>query len=408
MPVVMNILVSLLKYPPEHTGAGLRVRRMYDNLQEGGQVDRLYVLTSRTFAAGKTQARHRRQQIRCVGFNPHEQTPDTRRSGLLKALFVCRAGVATIIHYLRIYKKIDIVHTIDSSWLSTIVAWCARMTGRPLVKEIVLLGADDPLSVSKHKRGLVRFVFLRPFHWARLIVVISSKLADACRTYGIAPQKIWCRFNPVYLPRTPAGAESEAALRAIEPEKLLILSVGRIGHRKNTLFLLQCGFHLRTAAQLVFVGPFESAAYEAQAKALAGKLERVSRAQVSAVFPGHVADRHRLAALYRRAGLFWFASRREGLGNVVIEALLCGTPVVTLPVGGIMREILVDARDGEVVDTERPEVFAAACDRWLTRTDIDRAAIEARARRRFDASAVEAGYVRRFQKLLLPPSGGHP
>lgn len=46
------------------------------------------------------------------------------------------------------------------------------------------------------------------------------------------------------------------------------------------------------------------------------------------VFPGFVADEH-LPALYRGADLFAFPSLYEGFGIPVLEAMGCGTPVVT-------------------------------------------------------------------------------
>ena len=47
------------------------------------------------------------------------------------------------------------------------------------------------------------------------------------------------------------------------------------------------------------------------------------------------------------------ASTYEGLPHVVIEALVCGTPVVTAPAGGVV-EVIVDDVNGILVDPRRP------------------------------------------------------
>jgi len=53
------------------------------------------------------------------------------------------------------------------------------------------------------------------------------------------------------------------------------------------------------------------------------------------------------------------ATSYEGLPHVVIEALVCGTPVVTTPAGGIV-EVITDDVNGILIDPPDPSAFAAA------------------------------------------------
>jgi glycosyltransferase involved in cell wall biosynthesis len=116
-------------------------------------------------------------------------------------------------------------------------------------------------------------------------------------------------------------------------------------------------------------------------------------------FAGQVAGRSQLIEFYSRADLFWFASKLEGMPNVVAEAMVCGTPVVTLPVMGIMKSVLLHAEDGEIVDTEDAHEFARVVDRWLEKK-IDRAALSRRARERFNVEKVDAQYIARFREIV--------
>lgn len=50
---------------------------------------------------------------------------------------------------------------------------------------------------------------------------------------------------------------------------------------------------------------------------------------------GHVGDPARLALIYASADVFAFPSREDNAPQTVIESMLCGTPVVTFPVGYI-------------------------------------------------------------------------
>jgi glycosyltransferase involved in cell wall biosynthesis len=61
--------------------------------------------------------------------------------------------------------------------------------------------------------------------------------------------------------------------------------------------------------------------------------------------------------------VFAFASRAEGFGQVIIEAMAAGKPVVTSKVPPI-TEIVVDGETGLLVEPDNPEAFADAID-WL-------------------------------------------
>lgn len=396
----MKIMVSILKYPPDFTGAGLRTKHMYHNLLDRGAVDQVYIITSREHAAPKNRTELDQQEIRYVGFNPYVEPQTTRISKLKKANFVLQAGIRTIIQYFKTFRNIDIVHTIDSSWLSTIVGWCAFFTGKPFVKEVVLRGADDPLSIIRHKSSLWRRFFLFPFKQAKMVIVLSQKIKEACLRYGIPSQKIWHRYNPIYLETDAVGDMDQELLKGIDNTKPCILNVGRISRRKNTRFLLESAFHLNGEVQLLFAGPCEDFDYETEVHELATKLTRTTNGRVKTAFLGHVTDRKKLSNLYRKSKLFWFASMYEGLPNVVLESLFSGTPVLTLAVEGTMKEIIKDDQDGEVIEAENPAQFADAANKWLRKTDIDRFGIAERARRRFDPRIVEDEYVTKFKQII--------
>jgi glycosyltransferase involved in cell wall biosynthesis len=55
---------------------------------------------------------------------------------------------------------------------------------------------------------------------------------------------------------------------------------------------------------------------------------------------------------YGAADLFCLASRSEGCPNVVLEALACGTPIVSTEVGAI-RELVSDGENGFVIGRDR-------------------------------------------------------
>ena len=74
-------------------------------------------------------------------------------------------------------------------------------------------------------------------------------------------------------------------------------------------------------------------------------------------FPGFVSNPF---AYLAKAHLFVLSSRHEGLGNVLIEAMACGCPVVSTDCPFGPAEILENGRWGKLVPTEDPEALAQA------------------------------------------------
>jgi glycosyltransferase involved in cell wall biosynthesis len=137
-----------------------------------------------------------------------------------------------------------------------------------------------------------------------------------------------------------------------------LLAVGRIDPEKNPLALVEALARLererpgRYTLRCIGRGPLEHAV-RARARAL-GIADRVELA-------GYVPFGPALLDAYRRAHVLVQASLTEGVPQVVVEALACGTPVVATDVGGVRAALdggraglLVPAGDvGALVDAVR-------------------------------------------------------
>jgi len=117
-----------------------------------------------------------------------------------------------------------------------------------------------------------------------------------------------------------------------------ILYVGNIEPKKNIVTLLRVQKKLREKSlphKLVIVGKRSWVAN--------GELEEISReiAAGNVVCPGYV-DRNDLPCVYKMADVFVFPSLYEGFGFPPLEAMACGTPVVST-CSGALAETIEDA-----------------------------------------------------------------
>jgi glycosyltransferase involved in cell wall biosynthesis len=150
-----------------------------------------------------------------------------------------------------------------------------------------------------------------------------------------------------------------------------LLFVGLFGPRKNIAGILQAYAILKkkhhASHHLVMVGE-RGWRYRTD-------LELVQRLGLEndVVFPGFVEDED-LPAVYNLADVFIFPSLYEGFGLPVLEAMACGTPVVTSNLSALPEVV---GTSGVLVDPRDPEEIALGVHRLLSNSKLASSLVKA-------------------------------
>jgi len=209
----------------------------------------------------------------------------------------------------------------------------------------------DPELMSRKDRAVFKLVVPRAVQSAARVLTVSERTkTDLVELYDVSPEKIVVTPNgvdPVFRPRR----EGDSSLGDGLLQGPYVLSVGAIQRRKNQLAALDAAS--AAGMTLVVVGPEKDAALALDLRRRGAQLE------------GYVGT-ERLAELYRGAACLVQASRYEGFGLPVLEAMASGTPVVAVP-DAALREVAGTAAVFVEEDALADGILRAIAerDRWV-------------------------------------------
>lgn len=270
--------------------------------------------------------------------------------------------------------------------IAPIAARSARYNGRVIISE------HAPQSLSYADRGAFHNTLMKTTMWigyrlADARVGVSSGVADdMARLSGMDR----ARFSVIYNPAA-TGQVVETGytvpLALVGRTAPILLAVGTLKAVKRHDLLIRAFAKLsRTDAMLCILGEGQERAGLEMLIDLLGLQDRV-------LLAGYQAD---LAPWYGHADLFVLSSDHEGFGNVIVEALEHGLPVVSTNCPSGPGEILDNGKYGTLVPAGDIDALAHAMEEALSR-EHDYEALKRRAQY-FSVDKAAGSYL----DLLLP------
>jgi glycosyltransferase involved in cell wall biosynthesis len=196
-----------------------------------------------------------------------------------------------------------------------------------------------------------------------VVISVSDDLHQRCLGLGLAPDRCTLIENGIdtgQFVRTRPRAEAKRLL-GIPAERLVIGAIGRLSEEK--------GFDLLIEA----VDRLLSRGFDVELR-IAGEGDHYGRLD-DLIHKLHREDRIRLVGyqaetipLFEAMDLFALSSLREGLPNVVLEAMAMGVPVIATRIGGV-PQLIEHEVNGLLVEVGNTEQLGSALSGLLADTD---------------------------------------
>ena len=260
------------------------------------------------------------------------------------------SSVLPLARYLRRERPDALYSTICHANVSAVIAHV--LAGRP--GRLVLRESNGPLSEEKSglRRNLVHQASRMLYLHADGIIAVSQGVADElvlmdARLKG----RIHVLPTPVISPRLMAN-DAIPHPWFHDGQIPIIIGAGRLQKQKDFSTLIQAFAMVRKVkpCRLLILGqgPLR---HELEAQ-----IERCGLKKVAAL-PGFVDNPF---PWFRRASVFVLSSRWEGMPNVLLQAMACGTPVVATDCPSGPRECLKDGAYGTLVPVSDAAQLAEA------------------------------------------------
>ncbi len=306
-------------------------------------------------------------------------------------------SIPAFIRYLKRERPRVVITALTHVNVAALIARALSRVRVPLiVTEHSAFSASHPYaerqSTARFLPPLMRWLYPK----ADFVVGVSQGVIDDLkRVLRFDSEKFRVIYNPI--------VDEELLRKAQEPldhpwfqegEPPVILAAGRLHISKDFPNLLRAFSLVRKEipSRLVILGEGEE---RKELENLAQELGIHEHLHL----PGFVENPYKYM---KHATVFVLSSQWEGFGNVLVEAMACGCPVVSTDCPSGPREILRDGEYGVLVPPKDPEKLAQGILRVLENQDLRRELSEKGKKRSLDFTVEKAveGYVRLVEECV--------
>lgn len=362
-----NILLVISKFPPEYSGPGVRIPRLYKWFEEKN-----YNLNLNVICNGIEQIKN--EEYIFEGLTVRRITAEFLNKIFLKLSFLPKRLTHAIIYQYEFiktllilflakkYKNTDFLHVAGHSGGTVAALLWARLGNIPVLMELVTEHA-------RHKQKYL-FFFEVKIPDNGMIVALTQKTKKDCINLGLNEDKIWCRPNPIdqhkFYPEFDRKYELKKLLTPFKNDKKVISNVAKMMPQKNQLLIVSALQFLPSEYVAVLAGPFikEGPLYGRDLEYMDTIKKNIKEYNLHDRV--HLVPDFVEAENYMKlADVYVMPAWNEGFGTPMMEAMACGIPVVANNAETAFQEWIVGGKNGYLCDINNPEEWAQAIEEAL-------------------------------------------
>lgn len=237
----------------------------------------------------------------------------------------------------------------DTNAATLLSALIAGQTSRVIVTEHASL-TEHWRKKSNLKKMILKFYVSHIYKLSQSVICVSKGLSGQVSQLMGSDKKVSTIYNPVRFTQSDVSKEFSNEHKIVK-----LVAVGRITEQKDYPTLIRAlakltesnSFHLTIVGGIFCKREFESV----------NLLIQTLNLQEKVTFSGYT---DKVEEYYRDADIFVLSSAWEGFGNVIVEAMSFGLPIVSTNCNYGPAEILENGKYGRLVDVGDSDALADA------------------------------------------------
>ncbi|MFW9873686.1 MAG: glycosyltransferase family 4 protein [Candidatus Thorarchaeota archaeon] len=351
----INVTIISYFYLPEYSGAALQIQEIIRN-SDLKKIKYTIIAAQINSNAPKYEITKDNYTIRRI------------RIGNNKSIISFWIKLA--IELFKIRKSTDIIFINGLKPAHSVAVLMANILRKPSIGRLSIAKSDI---VFKNQGRIIGPLSKKILNLANKYIAISTQLKEEIKQSGLCVKKTEIIYNGVnrniYFPLDKNKKNIQKNQMGYQGYKILLF-VGVIDNRKGVDILLKAYKKINEAEErtkLILIGPanredignkyYNSMLNLASEKRIAEDVE----------FLGYKSSEE-ISRYYQIADIFILPSRKEGMPNVIIEAMSCGLPIVGTKISGT-EDLVQDKINGFLVETENIEMLSRAVIRLLKNTE---------------------------------------
>lgn len=356
-------LLVISKFPPEYSGPGVRIPRLYKWLNEqekkyefmilcnGLEITKNEIYDYKGFPVRRVVAEWLQKLVNYIPF-----FPKFIKDKLVYQLEFFKTLFLLLCH--RSYKNVDLYHIAGYSGGTAATLITAKIKAKPVLMELVT--AEAPV------RQKMLFLFKTPLLKKLRIIALTHNMVKKTLNFGVSSDLIWCRPNPIDEERFSMASQNEKrdlrkALSSFDEDKIILVSVAKIMPQKNQLLILKILPYLPEKFVALIAGPIikEGPLFERDQAYLKNIedfiVENNLQKRVQLVTDFVHAENY-----IKASDIYMMPAWNEGFGTPMIEAFACGLPVIANKNEPAFQEWINEGENGYLCDIHNPKEWAKA------------------------------------------------